>query len=82
MELPDGRKKGRKKKNREARKFNWLTPIAHVVNKLAVTNFANSEETGPPGVPAQHPSPRGPRSAVLPRPQRPGRQLGDWKSRL
>ena len=64
MELPDVRKKGRKKKEqRAARKFNWLTPIAHVVNKLAAPNFANSEETGPSGVPAQHPSPRGPKSA-------------------
>lgn len=50
MELPDGRKK--KKEQREERKFNWLTPVAHVVNKLAAPNFANSEETGPPGVAA------------------------------
>ena len=48
---------GKKKRTeREARRFNWLTPIAHVVNKLAAPNFADSEETGAPGVPAQPPS--------------------------
>lgn len=43
----------KKRTEREARRFNWLTPIAHVVNKLAAPNFAASEETDPPGVSAQ-----------------------------
>lgn len=46
-------KGGKKKEQRENRKFNWLTPITHVINKLAAPNFANWGETGPPGVPAQ-----------------------------
>lgn len=56
MELPDGRKK-RGKRNRE-RRFNWLTPVAHVVNSWLLQTLLSLEVTGPPGSPAQHqPSP-------------------------